>query len=66
MKLRLEKLQAEMDRNGWTKADLADHMGCRPQWVHQIFANQFSHTLRTIERIASAFKPPLDPKDLIE
>ena len=66
MKLRLDKLQAEMDRAGWTKADLADKMKCRPQWVHQIFQNKLNHTLNTIESIAVAFEPPLDPKDLIE
>ena len=55
-----------MDRAGWTKADLADKMKCRPQWVHQIFQNKLNHTLNTIESIAVAFEPPLDPKDLIE
>lgn len=64
MKLNIEKLQSELTRIDRTQAWLAKQMKVRPQWVYQIFNNDISHTMRTIQKIADALN--LDPKDLIK
>ena len=66
MKLKIKKVKDELTRIKKSQAWLAQQMGVKPQWVHQILKDHdsISHTLRTIERVADALN--IDPKDLIE
>ena len=64
MDINRDKIERELDRLGWSYADLADKMGVKRQWIYyKLRYNAKGTTLRTIETFAKALD--LDPKDLI-
>ena len=63
MQINTKKIQFEMDRNGWTKVDLANRMGVSRQWVDLVMQARGSHTFKTVVKFAAILG--VDPRDLI-
>ena len=64
MRFNKEKLEAELERLGWTKQKLAEEMKVDRQYVDYYLRPGINMTIKTIERFASALN--MDGKDLIK
>jgi transcriptional regulator with XRE-family HTH domain len=64
MKLNLQKIKMEMERQGLTQAALAKRMGTSNQNVQAILSGRSGRTFRVAEMVATALGFA-DPKDLI-
>lgn len=60
LRLNMKKIEKEMNRLGWTKAELARQSNLTKQMIQYIFEHD---SLRQIHKIAKAFD--VDVKDLI-
>jgi len=65
MELNVRKIELELERMGWSMAELARQMGSHRQLVHRFMTRtENGLTLKTVERIAEALGVPA--KDLIK
>ena len=64
MELHREKIKIELERFGWTEADLAKRMGVHRQYLNRIMVGDIGISLKGIDRIANALG--LSGKDLIK
>ena len=64
MELHREKIKIELERLGWTEADLAKRMGVHRQYLNRIMVGDMGVSLKGIDRIANALG--LSGKDLIK
>jgi transcriptional regulator with XRE-family HTH domain len=63
MELHREKIKIELERLGWTEAELAKRMGVHRQYLNRIMVGDIGISLKGIDRIANALG--LTGKDLI-
>ena len=63
MKINIEKIRLEMDKQGINAPALALKMGAKESWVYEILAGRQGKTFATLEKIADALGT--DPKDLL-
>ena len=61
LRLDLNRIYKEMNKRGWTKAELARQTGLSKQLIQYILEND---SLKRVHKIAKAFD--VDPKDLIK
>lgn len=64
MKLNTQKIEKELKRLGWTRADLARALNVHRQAVYIFLAQDTLPRLGTVEKYARALG--VDPKDLIK
>ena len=64
MKLNTQKIEKELKRLGWTRADLARVLNVKRQAVYIFLAQDTLPRLSTLEKYARALG--VDPKDLIK
>ena len=64
MELHREKIKIELERLGWTEADLARRMKVHRQYLNRIMVGDMGISLKGIDRIANALG--LSGKDLIK
>ena len=65
MELNVRKIELELERMGWSMAELARQMGAHRQLVHRFMTKKENGlTFKTVERIADALGIPA--KDLIK
>ena len=62
--LHREKIRIELERLGWSEAELAKRMGVRRQYLNRIMVGKIGISLKGIDRIANALG--LSGKDLIK
>ena len=63
MELHREKIRIELERLGWSEAELAKRMGVKRQYLNRIMVGHIGISLKGIDRIADALG--LSGKDLI-
>jgi plasmid maintenance system antidote protein VapI len=63
MKLNLEIIEKRLTELNLTKYGLAQKMDVSPQWVYFLFSGFYSHSFKTVERLANALG--LNGKDLV-
>lgn len=62
LKLNIEKISVELNRLGWTQADLARALGVRRQYVSKLFQTKRC-SFGMVEKIAAVLQ--IEPKDLL-
>uniref|UniRef100_A0A6H2A6C1 Putative DNA binding, helix-turn-helix domain containing protein n=1 Tax=viral metagenome TaxID=1070528 RepID=A0A6H2A6C1_9ZZZZ len=63
MKINIEKIRLEMDKQGLNPPALASKMGKKESWIYEILAGRQGKTFVTLEKLAEALGT--DPKDLL-
>jgi len=54
MELHRERIIIELERNGWTQADLCRRMKVKRQWFNRIMVGKRGISLGGVEKIANA------------
>jgi len=63
MKINIEKIRLEMDKQGINAPALALKMGKKESWIYEILAGRQGKTFATLEKLADALGA--NPKDLL-